>query len=192
MHDIEPFYKWRADYAVEDDPQSPFHDRAYNDWKYVYNYALHPLWDEFGSATLYLKVLFADYDQHFAIIELIGEWNDTIYNDVMHLKRNVIEPMIDAGISKFILLMDNVLNFHGSEEDYYEEWAEECRDAFNGGWIVLLNTFDHVADEMRDTRLDNALLFGPAFNDISWRLATPQRLKALVERLIAESDKLLA
>ncbi len=36
---------------------------------------------------MYLKVLMADYDEHYAIIELIGEWNDAIENDIMELKR---------------------------------------------------------------------------------------------------------
>jgi len=30
----------------------------------------------FGSRTLYLKVLLADYDEHYVVIELFGEWND--------------------------------------------------------------------------------------------------------------------
>ena len=30
-----------------------------------------------------MKVLMADYDEKYAIIELIGEWNDAIENDIM-------------------------------------------------------------------------------------------------------------
>ena len=30
--------------------------------------------------------------------ELIGEWNDTLHNDIAILKRMVLEPMMDAGI----------------------------------------------------------------------------------------------
>ena len=33
-----------------------------------------------------MKILFADYEQNFAIIELIGEWNDAIENDIMTLE----------------------------------------------------------------------------------------------------------
>ncbi len=52
----------------------------------IYNYYIHPQWDDFGSRTLYLKVLLADYDEQYVIIELFGEWNDAIENDIMNLK----------------------------------------------------------------------------------------------------------
>ncbi|MBL7815345.1 MAG: hypothetical protein JNL70_10050 [Saprospiraceae bacterium] len=191
MHNIEPFYRWREDYAVEDDALSPFHSHTYTEWKQVYNYLLHPLWDDFESNTLYLKVLMADYDEGYTIIELIGEWNDAVENDIRFLKRNVLESMLDNGISKFILIMENVLNFHGDGDDYYAEWAEECQDAFNGGWIVMLNTFDHVAMEMHETRLDNYVHFGYDFNNFNWRQYPPKTVLQLVERLMKSSSKRL-
>ena len=40
----------------------------------------------------------------------------------MHLKRNILETFMANGIQKFILLGENVLNFHGSDDCYYEEW----------------------------------------------------------------------
>lgn len=191
MHDIEPFYRWRANYAVEDDKQSSFFKTTYSEPKYVYNYILHPLWDEFGSTTLYLKVLYANYDKGFTIIEFIGEWNDTLYNDIEALKRRVIEPMIDKGISKFILILENVLNFHGSDDCYYEEWAEECQDSFNGGWIVALNTFPHVVDEMHTTHLDTYVHFGAHYNDVNWRQHTPKSLFSAVEMLVNDGVRRL-
>jgi len=87
----------------------------------VYNYYIHPQWDEFGSKTLYLKILYTDYDAKFAIIELIGEWNDTIENDIMELKREVLDKLMAEGIIKFILIAENVFNFHSGDKDYYEE-----------------------------------------------------------------------
>ena len=42
----------------------------------VYNYYIHPQWDDIGSGTLYMKELYADYENGFAILEFIGEWND--------------------------------------------------------------------------------------------------------------------
>ena len=41
------------------------------------------------------------------------------------------------GITKFILIAENVLNFHNSDSDYYEELFEELSDV--NGWIVCLN-----------------------------------------------------
>ena len=55
-------------------------------------------------STLYLKILYADYERSFAVIEFIGEWNDALYNDIMFVKREVIESMVGNGINKFILI----------------------------------------------------------------------------------------
>ena len=192
MHNIEPYYRWREEYAPEDDTRSPFYGRKYTEWKQIYNFVLHPMWDDFESETLYLKVLMADYEENYAIIELIGEWNDAVENDVHFLKRNVIEKMLDAGISRYILIMDNVLNFHGDGDDYYAEWAEECQDAFNGGWIVALNTFDHVADEMHQTQLDNYVHFGANFNSVNWRQLQPMGVFKSVEMLLKNNKQRLS
>lgn len=189
MHDIEPYYRWRDEYAVEEDENSPFYNTSYGEPRQVYNYILHPLWDDFESNTLYLKILFADYDEGFAIIEFIGEWNDTIENDIAILKRNVLELMLDRGITRYVLILENVLNFHGSDELYYEEWAEECQEGFNGGWIVALNTFEHVADEMHQTRLDNYVHFGAHFNDFNWRQLQPLGVLQGVEMLLKTNRK---
>ena len=128
MHDIEPFYNWRHIYVSEEDERSPFYQREYSEFEFtqtVYNYYIHPQWDEFGSRTLYLKVLQADYDEHYVVIELLGEWNDAIENDIMTLKRDVIDKFEQEGIHKFILITENVMNFHSGDRDYYEEWYEE-------------------------------------------------------------------
>ena len=147
MHDIEPHFQWRDRYRAEDDSASPFYGRQYSEFSYsnkVYNYLLHPQWDEFGSETLYLKILFVDYDDRYAIIELIGEWNDALHNDSMWLKREVIDYLVAEGITEYILIMEGVLNFHSDTDDYYEEWYQEITEA--GGWIAMVNVLDHVAD----------------------------------------------
>ena len=100
MHDIEPFYRWREEYTVEDDERSPFYGETYGAPRQIYNYIIHPLWDDFGSNTLYVKILFADYETNCVVIEMLGEWNDAVENDIMELKRHVIEPLLDEGISK--------------------------------------------------------------------------------------------
>lgn len=90
MHDIEPWWGWRDEYVAEKDSRSPFYGRTYDEFTFtnkVYNYFIHPQWDFFGSETLYGKILYVDYTRHYALIELIGEWNDCITNDIMFLKR---------------------------------------------------------------------------------------------------------
>ena len=140
MHEIEPYFQWRHMYMAEEDPRSISFGRTYSEFEFsqtVYNYFIHPQWDEFGSKTLYLKILFADYDSKFAIIEMIGEWNDAIENDIMYLKREVLDKLQFEGITKFILIAENVYNFHSGDRDYYEELYEELSD--EEGWAVLIN-----------------------------------------------------
>ncbi|MBK7475680.1 MAG: hypothetical protein IPN74_17695 [Haliscomenobacter sp.] len=185
MHDIEPFFNWRDDYIAAEDARSPFFGRTSDEFFYthkVYNYFIHPQWDEFGSSTLYLKVLFADYDDGTAVLEFIGEWNDCLHNDIMYLKREVLEPMVEAGIYRFVLICENVLNFHGSDDCYYEEWYEDIQD--EDGWICYINTLNHVEEEMKETRLQYYAHFGKEFSQVNWRVHRPKVLCQLVGALI--------
>ncbi len=192
MHDIEPYYKWRDRYVASDDSNSPFHGRSYDEFmfkKKVYNYFIHPQWDEFGSSTLYMKMLFVDYDEHFAIIELIGEWNDTLHNDVMYLKREIVDHLSLHDIDKYVLICENVLNFHGSDNCYYEEWFEDINET--SGWICFLNTHQHVEQEMADTRIHHYANIGGNFNDVNWRMYKPKQLIQIMEGLMDSSVKQL-
>jgi hypothetical protein len=140
LQDIEPYYNWRHLYIAEEDSISPFYKREYSEFEYtqtLYNYFIHPQWDDFGSKTLYMKMLYVEYDYQFAIIELIGEWNDAIENDIMTLRRNITDILFKNGIVKFIFISENVLNFHSSDDSYYEDWKEQLED--DNGWIAVLN-----------------------------------------------------
>lgn len=184
MHEIEPYYNWQQHYDSSEDPQSPFYGKEYNYDLYsenIYGYYIDPGWDFFGSETLYMKVLFANYDQGYIIIEFIGEWNDAINNDIMQMKRNVLEHMMGEGISKFILIGENILNFHGSDDSYYEEWFEDIGEA---GWIAALNFRDFVENEMAVYEIDNYVNFGGKLQVINWRTFTPQGLFSLVTSLL--------
>jgi hypothetical protein len=185
MHEIEPYYLWLDEYDAASDKLSPFYGREYSEFQFsnkIYNYYIHPQWDFFGSSTLYCKILFADYETHFAIIELIGEWNDAVHNDIMEMKSGLINPLLRRGITKFILIGENILNFHASDELYYEEWFEEVEE--EGGWIVLFNLREHIMDEMRAQKLHYFLNFGDQFNNIMWRKYKPNDLLTLSENLM--------
>lgn len=175
MHEIEPFYNWRHDYIASEDEKSPFFGTVYNEFEYdkqIYNYLLHPQWDDFGSQTLYIKILFVDYDKHFAIIEFIGEWNDAIYNDIMLLKREIVDLLIGEGIHKFILIGENILNYHGSDDAYYEEWFQDIEE----GWIAALHFRDHVIADFQQFGVDYYINFGGFLNEIPWRTLKPLQL----------------
>lgn len=175
MHEIEPYYNWRDDYISSEDDRSPFYGLEYSEFEYdkqIYNFLLHPQWDDFGSQTLYIKILYVDYDKRYAIIELIGEWNDAIYNDIMMLKREVIDMMIDEGINQYILIGENVLNFHASDDSYYEEWFQDIED----GWIAGVNFRDHVIQEFVNDHIDYYINFGEYLNHLPWRTLKPKQL----------------
>ncbi|HAQ64820.1 MAG TPA: hypothetical protein DCR43_03050 [Bacteroidales bacterium] len=175
MHDIAPFDRWEDIYDSSSDPRSPLYGTRYHDslcTNAVYNYYIHPYWDEMGSSTLYLKILYAGYQENFAVIELIGEWNDVLHNDIMYLKRNIAEPLIAEGINKFLIIGEHVLNFHADANDYYEEWFDEIGD----GWIVGLNFRDHVVEEFSRARLDYYIAFGGGFTSFNWRRFSPEQL----------------
>ena len=183
MHNIEPHYLWRNLYIAEEDPVSPFFGREYSEFEFtdqIYDHYIHPQWDNMGSGTLFVKIIFADYDEGVGIIELMGEWNDCLYNDIMTFKRNVIDEMLYHGINKFILIGENVLNFHASDDSYYEEWFDEVED----GWIVMLNFRPHVLEDMSRENIDQYLVTGGPFEDFPWATFRPSQLYQKVEQSV--------
>ena len=94
MHTIEPYYNWRHLYIASEDERSPqfgYQNSEVNFTDRIYNFVIHPQWDYFGCETLFMKILFTNYELGYSIIELIGEWNDVLNNDVMFLKRRIIK-----------------------------------------------------------------------------------------------------
>jgi len=183
MHSIEPFYHWQHLYKSEEDKISPFFGREHSEVYFtntIYGHYIHPQWDEFGSETLYLKVLNADYNEGYVIIELLGEWNDCINNDIMFLKRDVVDEFTAAGISKFIFIGENVLNFHASDEEYYEEWFQDVED----GWIAFINFREHVLAEFSKFRIDYYVNYGGELDHLDWRKSTSAMLFSSVENIL--------
>lgn len=183
VHSIEPFYQWRGYYIASEDPNSPFYNREYSEFEFtdtIYNFYIHPQWDNMGSKTLFLKILYVDYELGYTILEFIGEWNDAIENDIMVLKRDIIEPMMEQGINKFILVGENVLNFHYSDDCYYEEWFDEVEE----GWIALINFHDHVLTEFERINIDQYFVMGGELEDIEWRTYMPHQFYKKVEDLV--------
>jgi hypothetical protein len=186
MHDIEPFYGWRDHYVASEDVRSPFFEREYSETHFtdqIYDHFIHPQWDNLGSTTLFAKVLYADYEESYAILELMGEWNDTLFNDIMTLKRQLIEPLMSEGVSRFILLGENVLNFHNSDDCYYEEWFDEVTD--EDGWIALVNFRTHVIEEFADIDLDSYFVLGGELQELAWRTFSPEHLFSRIDENVA-------
>ena len=183
MHQVEPHFLWRDYYIASEDPLSPFYEREYSEFEFnnqIYNYVIHPQWDDIGSSTLFIKILYVDYEEGYAFIEMIGEWNDAIENDIMTLKRDVIEEISGTGVNKFILIGENILNFHYSDDSYYEEWFDEVEE----GWIALINFHPHVLREIKEIRLDQYLVFGGQLDDFEWQTLNPQNCFQAISKIV--------
>ena len=185
MHYVEPEFGWRGYYIASEDPSSPFYGREYSEFEFsntIYNFYIHPQWDSFGSPTLFIKILFVDYDEKYAVIELIGEWNDAIENDIMKFKRDIIERLTEAGIEYFILIGENVLNFHYSDDCYYEEWFDDIEN----GWIAMVNFHEHVLREFQHIQIDHYINMSGELDDIEWRTYQPFQFFKKVRDLITK------
>ncbi len=182
MHEIEPTYIWQKYYLSEKDQKSPFYGNNYGIHyeSTIYGYYIDPNWDFIGSETLYCKVLMADYDKNYAVIELFGEWNDTLHNDIMWLKRELLDFLTQNGVKYFILLGENLIQFHGGETDYYEEWFDEIED----GWIAAVSFPDFILSELQKYRLDYYINFGGTLQIENWRTLTPDRFFDIVNGLV--------
>lgn len=177
MHSIEPHYNWRHLYTAEDDARSPFYGREYSEFEFthaLYDHLIHPQWDDFGSPSLFMKLLYADYLQGYAVIELLGEWNDCLHNDIMFLKRDIVDSLMAEGIDKFILIGENVLNFHYSDDSYYEEWFDDVTET--DGWIAAVNFREHVLKEFSEVDADSYFMFDGQLNEVAWRALNPKGL----------------
>ena len=180
MQDIEPYFNWRHLYTSDADRLSPFFGVEYSEFEYtqtLYNYYIHPQWDNFGSRTLYMKILFVEYEMGFVIIELIGEWNDAIENDIMTLRRNITDELFDNGIKKFIIIAENVLNFHSSDDSYYQDWHEQLED--ENGWIVVLNMPEQSMHDFRKSRITHYIQF---LELNQWRTYKPEMVFQLLDK----------
>ena len=56
------------------------------------------------------------------------------------------------GIHKFILISENVLNFHSDGKDYYEELHEELSE--ENGWVVCLNMPEQTQYDFKQAKLN--------------------------------------
>jgi hypothetical protein len=116
---------------------------------------------------------------HYAIIEMIGEWNDAIENDIMTLKRDVIDLLLREGITKYILIAENVLNFHSSDDSYYEEWYEDVSD--EGGWMICINMPHQTQHDFKKARLHHYI---ELIDLPQWRTIKPDLLFTQLDNIL--------
>ena len=102
----------------------------------------------------------------------------------MYLKRNVADHLSLNGIDKYILIGENVYNFHGSDDCYYEEWFDDVDE----GWIAAINFRDFIFEEWKKYAIDSYINFVGNLNIANWRAMTPlafcERVKSIISRRI--------
>ncbi|MFN8922737.1 MAG: hypothetical protein ACK5XP_07410 [Sphingobacteriia bacterium] len=200
---IEPFDGWLYLYNHDMDEHSPFHGVEHSLFDYdraIYTFRAHPLWDQIESESLLVKILYASYpgsylppaDPHtepdnippaapdgegFAILELLGEWNDLHENDFRLLWENCLHPLAVAGISRFIFICENVFNVYPGESDYYELATEALED----GWMCLLRARPHVLEELEAYEIGRYFYYSPSLADVRWRKMKPWHVYQLVK-----------
>jgi hypothetical protein len=178
---IEPFYGWLHLYSHDQDEASPFHEVEHSLFEYnrkIYTFDAHPLWDSIESESLLVKILYADYTEGFAILELFGEWNDLHENDFRLLSENCLQILLGAGINKFILICENVFNVHLDSDDYYADLADELED----GWLCLLRARKNVLEEFDKYNISPYFYWNRRFDDLKWRKMLPWQVYELVRK----------
>ena len=181
LHHIEPFYGWLNRYSHEADTRSPFHHVEHNLFYFdrsINRIPAHPLWDDIGSESLLVKILYADYGEGFAIIELFGEWNDLFENDFKLLAENCLTYLMDNGINKFILVCENVFHIYPDADDYYQALQEELGLE---GWMCTLRARENVWEEMLQYGIASYFYRSPILDEVPWRKIKPNQLFQLVE-----------
>ncbi|MBX3101122.1 MAG: hypothetical protein KF690_01280 [Bacteroidetes bacterium] len=178
---LEPFDGWLFIYSHDQDERSPFHEVEHNLFAYdrrIYTFDAHPLWDNIESESLLVKILYAQYDEGYAILELLGEWNDLHENDFRLLWDNCLHPLVTEGIYRFILICENVFNIYPDADDYYQNAQEELAEG--EGWLCLLRARPQVLEELEAYGIGQYFFYSPLLESLRWRKLKPWQVYAQV------------
>jgi hypothetical protein len=181
FQEIVPFGGWLHWYNPVADSHSPFQPPG-EDERYIYTFRAHPAWDSIDSESLLLKILYADYSNGYAVIELLGEWNDLFENDFRLLVQNCLEVLEQAGITRFVLICENVFQAYFQDTEYYEAFQDVLME--NEGWIFLLRIRNDVLQELNRYGLDQYFYWSEELQYIAWRKLHPAKLFQLVNRVV--------
>ena len=120
--------------------------------------------------------------------EFIKNGNDCITNDIMFLKRDVADVLIEkASINSFCCVI--MCQPFMVPDDCYEEWWDDIKDA--GGWVCMVNSLIMWATEMKRTRLQYYTHFGAVFNDVNWHNKLPEMVFQEITGRLAHGQRYL-
>jgi hypothetical protein len=77
------------------------------------------------------------------------------------------------------MIAENVLNFHSSDDSYYEEWKEQLED--DHGWVVLLNMPEQSKYDFKKARLTN---YVEMMELPQWRTMKPEIIYQLIDNIM--------
>ena len=89
----------------------------------------------------------------FIFTVLLNSTDCTLTIPSLFLGPESIDILYAKGITKFIIIAENVLNFHSSDDSYYEEWREQLLD--DGGWVVIIDMPQQSQYDFKKARLTN-------------------------------------
>jgi hypothetical protein len=89
----------------------------------------------------------------------------------MELKREVIDVFESEGIFKFVLIAENVLNFHSDGKEYYQEWYEEVSE--ENGWVVMVAMPEATQHDFKKAKLNQYI---ELYDLTNWRTYKPFHL----------------
>jgi hypothetical protein len=72
-----------------------------------------------------------------------------------------------------------VLNFHSSDDSYYEDWYDQVRD--QGGWIVILDMPEQTQYDFKRAHLTKYI---GLLTYHAWRANQPQHLFSAIDNMI--------
>ena len=72
-----------------------------------------------------------------------------------------------------------MLNFHSSDNCYYEEWHEDVLE--DGGWVVMIGLPEQSQHDFKKARIN---YYVELFDFPQWRTTLPQFLFAAVDNFI--------
>lgn len=75
-----------------------------------------------------------------------------------------------------------MLNFHGSDDCYYEAIYEDISEEM--GWMAFVNTLPHVEEEMVNTHIQYYAYLGANLSDVNWRRYKPKQILQLIEQYL--------
>ena len=86
------------------------------------------------------------------------------------------------GYQKVYFDRGECINFHSSDDCYYEEWIDDIEN----GWVACINFHEHVLFELNAVGIDQYFIYGGEMEELDWRTYLPHQLYQKVHSIVKE------